>query len=321
MKTLMSSPIPRRICRAAIAIVAALASACQSAETFVDDPTKPNVVATNTIVTDLVARVGGDEIDLQGLLEPGDDPHIYEPVPQDSLAIEQANFVFYGGHNLEPALVDLIVGAGSGVPHLGLSEAIDPLEMDYDGGQRVPDPHVWGDVENAIVMVEQIRDALSELEPEDAEVFAANAAVLIAKLEDLDTWIAQQIETIPADKRAIVTTHDAFQYYAAAYGLEVLGTLIGVSTEEQPSAQTVQQLVEAIRQAGVPAIFAETTIAPKLIETVAQEADVELADPMLYSDSIGIPGSDGDSYLKMMASNTCSFANNLGGQCLPWESD
>jgi manganese/iron transport system substrate-binding protein len=297
-------------------------TACQPTSTPTapsqDDPTKPNIVATSTIVADLVAQVGGDAIDLQGLLEPGADPHVYEPVPADSIAIEQADFVFYSGHNLEPALVDLIVGAGSGVPYLALGEQVQPLAMDKDG-QRVADPHVWGDVENAIAMVETIRDALRDLDPEDAATFEANAEAMITDLRRLDAWIPAQIATIPAEQRAIVTTHDAFQYYASAYGLEVIGTLIGISTEEQPSAQTVRSLVEAIKAAGLPAIFAETTIAPKLIETVAEEAGVQVADPQLYSDSIGAPGSAGDSYITMMVSNTCSIAINLGGSCTPFE--
>lgn len=297
-------------------------TACQPTSTPTapsqDDPTKPNIVATSTIVADLVAQVGGDAIDLQGLLEPGADPHVYEPVPADSIAIEQADFVFYSGHNLEPALVDLIVGAGSGVPYLALGEQVQPLAMDKDG-QRVADPHVWGDVENAIAMVETIRDALRDLDPEDAATFEANAEAMITDLRRLDAWIPAQIATIPAEQRAIVTTHDAFQYYASAYGLEVIGTLIGISTEEQPSAQTVRSLVEAIKAAGLPAIFAETTIAPKLIETVAEEAGVQVADPQLYSDSIGAPGSVGDSYITMMVSNTCSIAINLGGSCTPFE--
>jgi manganese/iron transport system substrate-binding protein len=297
-------------------------TACQPTSTPTapsqDDPTKPNIVATSTIVADLVAQVGGDAIDLQGLLEPGADPHVYEPVPADSIAIEQADFVFYSGHNLEPALVDLIVGAGSGVPYLALGEQVQPLAMDKDG-QRVADPHVWGDVENAIAMVETIRDALRDLDPEDAATFEANAEAMITDLRRLDAWIPAQIATIPAGQRAIVTTHDAFQYYASAYGLEVIGTLIGISTEEQPSAQTVRSLVEAIKAAGIPAIFAETTIAPKLIETVAEEAGVQVADPQLYSDSIGAPGSGGDSYITMMVSNTCSIAINLGGSCTPFE--
>ncbi|NJN61331.1 MAG: zinc ABC transporter solute-binding protein [Coleofasciculaceae cyanobacterium RL_1_1] len=309
--------------RSVLTLLATLAvAACQSTTTptapTTDDPDKPNIVATSTIVADLVAQVGGDAIDLQGLLEPGADPHVYEPVPADSIAIEQADFVFYSGHNLEPALVDLILGAGSGVPYLAVGEQIAPLALEKEG-QRVADPHVWGDVSHAIVMVEKIRDALSELEPEQAATFATNAAVIVAELQRLDDWIPVQIMTIPEGQRAIVTTHDAFQYYASAYGLEVIGTLIGISTEEQPSAQTVRSLVEAIKTAGLPAIFAETTIAPKLIETVAEEAGVKVADPKLYSDSIGAPGSAGDSYIKMMVSNTCSIAINLGGSCTPFE--
>jgi manganese/iron transport system substrate-binding protein len=308
--------------RSALAFLALLTlSACQPTTPIApiaDDPNKPNIVVTSTIVADLVAQVGGDAIEVQGLLAPGSDPHIYEPVPQDSIAIEQADFVFYSGHNLEPALVDLIVGAGSGVPYLAVGEQIEPLAMEKDG-QQVADPHVWGDAANAIVMVETIRDTLSEIEPAMAATFAANAETMIADLRRLDDWIPVQIMTIPEAQRAIITTHDAFQYYASAYGLKVIGTLIGISTEEQPSARTVQSLVEAIKTAGLPAIFAETTLAPKLIEAVAEEAGVAVADPKLYSDSIGAPGSAGDSYIKMMVSNTCSIALNLGGSCAAFE--
>lgn len=111
----------------------------------------------------------------------------------------------------------------------------------------------------------------------------------------------------------MITTHDAFQYYAQAYGLEVSGTLIGISTEEQPSAKTVQELVTSIKDTGVPAIFAETTINPQLIKTVAEEAGVKLAETKLYSDSIGARGSEGDSYIKMMVSNTRTIVEALGG--------
>jgi manganese/iron transport system substrate-binding protein len=144
-------------------------------------------------------------------------------------------------------------------------------------------------------------------------LFTANANAYIAELAQLNGWIEAQTATIPPDQRQLLTTHDAFQYYAAAYGLTVAGTLIGLSTEEQPSARTVQQLVQSIRTLGVPAIFAETTINPQLITTVAAEAGVALAPEKLYSDSVGAAGSDGDSYLKMMAANTRAIVDNLGG--------
>ncbi|MFM7372689.1 MAG: metal ABC transporter solute-binding protein, Zn/Mn family, partial [Sphaerospermopsis kisseleviana] len=135
---------------------------------------------------------------------------------------------------------------------------------------------------------------------------------LTNELQQLNNWIQQQIQTIPPEKRKLITTHDAFQYYANAYGLEIAGTLIGISTEEQPSAQTVKQLVDEIKKIGVPAIFAETTINPTLIKTVAQEAGVKLAPNELYSDSIGEKGSEADTYIKMMEANTRSIVEALG---------
>jgi len=279
---------------------------------------RPQIVSTSTILTDLTAELAGEEINLIGILDPGADPHTYEPVPADIKALETAELILYNGYNLEPGLIRMINAAGVNAKKLAVGELVKPLDMKYEG-QKVPDPHVWGDVANAIAMVNGIRDALIEISPEDADIFTANAAQLTAELQQLDTWIAQQIATIPPDKRKLVATHDAFQYYTAAYGLEVVGTLIGVSTEEKPSAKTQSELVEKIKKTGVPAIFAETTINPSLIQTVAQEAQVKLASQELYSDSIGAPGSEGDSYIKMMVSNTRTVVEALGGTYQPFE--
>ena len=274
---------------------------------------KPKVVATSTIIADWTAAVGGDEISLQGILKPGADPHVYEPVPADSQALEEADLIFYNGYNLEPGLIKLIRASGLKAKKFAVGEIVKPLDFDYQG-EKQPDPHVWGDAENAIAMVNAIRDRLSELSPEDRDEFTENAARFTQQLQQLDRWIPQQIQTIPANQRQLVTTHDAFQYYARAYGLEVAGTLIGISTEEQPSAKTVKTLSDDIKAAGVPAIFAETTINPALIKTVAQEAGVLLAPHELHSDSLGAPGSEGDTYIKMLVVNTRTIVEALGGQ-------
>jgi len=279
---------------------------------------KPNVVTTSTMITDWTKQVGGDEIKVTGILEPGADPHVYEPVPADSRAMEQADLIFYNGYNLEPELIKVMKGTGiSEEKTFAVAEVITPFDYDYEG-QRVPDPHVWGDAENAIAMVNAIRDQLIQLSPEDAAEFRENAAKYTEKLEQLDNWIIQQIQTIPADQRQLVTTHDAFQYYARAYGLEVTGTLIGISTEEQPSAQTVKNLSNAVKESKVPAIFAETTINPALITTVANEAGVQLAQQELYSDSIGAPDSEANSYLGMLRVNTRTIVQNLEGNYTPF---
>ena len=294
-------------------LLGTLLSSCTQDVTNNPENDQPKVVSTSTIIADLTETVGGDEIEHQGILEPGADPHVYEPVPQDSIAFEEADLIFYNGYNLEPGLIKLMNAAGVGAKKVAVGEVVPPLEMEYEG-QTEPDPHVWGNVENAIIMVNTIRDSLIEVSPEDREIFTENAAKLTQELQQLDTWIKQQIATIPENQRKLVTTHDAFEYYARAYGLEVTGTLIGISTEEQPSAQTVSRLADSIRNSKVPAIFAETTINPKLITTVAEEAGVKLAPNELYSDSIGSPGSEGDSYVKMLVSNTETIVNALGGK-------
>jgi manganese/iron transport system substrate-binding protein len=223
-----------------------------------------------------------------------------------------ADLILYNGYNLEPGIIKLMNAAGGKAKKLAVGEVVEPLKLEESQGQTVPDPHVWGSAENAISMVNAIRDSLIELSPEDKEKFTQNAKKLTNELQQLNNWIQQQIQTIPPEKRKLITTHDAFQYYANAYGLEIAGTLIGISTEEQPSAQTVKQLVDEIKKIGVPAIFAETTINPALIKTVAEDAGVKLAPNQLYSDSIGEKGSEAETYIKMMEANTRTIVEALG---------
>ncbi len=273
---------------------------------------RPRVVATTPLIADWVEQVGQDRIQLTSLLQPGVDPHIYEPVPADGVALEQADLVFYNGYNLEPGLIRLINATAQQAQRIPLAEAIDPIVTEEDG-IPTPDPHVWGNVENVILMVERIAQELTELAPNEAAFFQANAAAYQAELQELHAWIAQQIQTIPPPNRVLVTTHDAFAYYTEAYGLRMGGSLIGLSTEEQPSAQTVAQLVREIRTLQVPAIFAETTLNPALIQTVAAEAGVEVAEQELYSDSLGEAGSGAETYLEMMRLNTLTIVSALGG--------
>ncbi|BAU13133.1 adhesin [Leptolyngbya sp. NIES-3755] len=280
---------------------------------------KPQVVSTSTILTDLTTTIAGDSVQITGILKPGADPHTYEPVPADTAAMERANLILYNGYNLEPGLIRLMRAAGNNVRQAAIGEVVPSLQLEKEG-QKVPDPHVWGNVQNVAKMAAAIRDELIKLVPNDREKFTQNADRLIADLNRLDSWIKQQIQTIPAQNRRLVTTHDAFQYYANAYGLSIAGTLIGISTEEQPSAQTVQKLVQSIRATKVPAIFAETTINPALIQTVAQEAGVKLAPQQLYSDSIGAPGSPGETYIKMMVANTTTIVEALGGKITPFQT-
>lgn len=282
------------------------------------EDTRPKVVSTSTILTSLTQEIGQDTVRLTGILKPGADPHVYEPVPADSRALEDADLILYNGYNLEPGLIRLMNAAGTKANKLAVGEVATPIQMQKEG-RKVPDPHVWGDVKNVALMVVAIRDALADLVPQERDRLLENASRLREQLDQLDTWIRKQMETIPAANRKLVTTHDAFHYYARAYGLTLSGTLIGISTEEQPSAQTVQRLSESVSAAGVPAIFAETTINPALIKTVAQESGAKLAPKQLYSDSIGAPGSGADTYVKMMVANTTTIVQALGGKIQPFK--
>jgi manganese/iron transport system substrate-binding protein len=281
--------------------------------------TKPQVVVTSTIITNLAAEIGGEEVQITGILKPGADPHIYEPVPADSRVLEEANLILYNGYNLEPGIIKLMNATGGNVKKIPVGEVVKYLKLDKGKGKIVPDPHVWGSAANVISMVKAIRDSLIELSPEDKNKFVENAKRLTDELQQLHIWINQEIKTIPLDKRKLITTHDAFQYYGNAYKIAISGTLIGISTEEQPSAQTVKKLVESIKKIGVPAIFAETTINPALIKTVAEEAGVKLAPTPLFSDSIGAKGSNGDTYIKMMVANTRAIVEALGGKYTPFQ--
>jgi len=196
-------------------------------------------------------------------------------------------------------------------------EADDHVDED-DGHEHEPgafDPHVWGDVHNAISAVEVISQHLSEVDADNAATYEANAGAYTTQLEDLHSYIETETQTIPEDRRKLVTTHDTFGYFAGAYDFEIIGTaLSSVSTEGgDPPASEIAELVEAIENEGVPAIFAENVSNNDLMQAIADEAGVILADP-LYTDALGEPGSDGDSYIAMMTWNTDTIVAALIGE-------
>jgi manganese/iron transport system substrate-binding protein len=291
----------------------------------------PKVVATTGVICDITKEIAQSSIDTTCLIKPGDDPHAYQTKPEDRKAIETANLVLYGGYNHEPSIIKLIKSSTNSAPKIAVHELAVPKPLmgkhehehgeekaenkPHAEGEKVPDPHVWHNPKNGIRMVETIRDELKKLSPANAQLYTSNAAKLTDDLQKIDTWIKAQIATIPADKRKLVTTHDALTYYADAYGLENPVALQGVTTEEQPTAARIAELSSEIKTAGVPTIFAETTTNPKLMETVAREANVKISDKELYSDELGGPGTGADTYQGMLKTNTCAITSGLGGNC------
>jgi manganese/iron transport system substrate-binding protein len=287
------------------------------------------VVATSSVLCDLTKTIAANTIDLTCLVKAGTDPHVYEPTPEDRKAIEDAQLVLYFGYDFEPSLIKLIEASSNSATKVAVAEAAIPKPLmgeheDEHGEEHTegethaeaeePDPHVWHDAENGVQMVKVIQDNLAKAAPENTDLYTKNAQALTAELTQVDSWIKAQIATIPAGSRKLVTTHDALGYYSAAYSIPVEGALQGISTEEKTTAARVRELTEEIKADRVPTIFAEVSANPKLIETVAKEANVKLSERELFADGLGAAGTEGDTYPKMLMANTKAIVEGLGGQ-------
>lgn len=318
---------------AALAVLVGLAACGGTTETTTDpeaaedtnevaanDGETPEVVVSYSVLCSMVEQVAEGVFEPNCLVNYDQDPHTYEAKPSDRKAIEEADAVFYAGLNFEPAIIEMAEATDTPAPKVAVhDEAVeDVIEVEEDG-EMEPDPHIWHDVENGIRMVELIEETLVEIDPDNAETYASNAEALTSELEQLDTWIPEQIATIPENQRRLITTHDAMSYYARAYGLTVEGTLLGVSTDEAPTAAEVKSLSEGIQKIGVPTVFAELTANDKVLETVANEAGVEISEDVLIADGIGEQGTPVGSYQGMLVYNTCTIVTGLEGTCSEFE--
>ena len=283
---------------------------CGAARPAPRDGRALDVVATTTQVQDFVRVVGGDRVRLTGILKPGLDPHDYEPSPADLTAIAHADVLVVNGVGLEGWLDDTIRSAGFKGLLVDTSRGV--RLRTGEGGEH--DPHIWQSPPNAKVMVANVEQGLERAAPASAAVFRANRAAYDAKLDALDASIARQLGSL-ANKR-LVTNHDAFGYYIDRYGLQFEGAVIpSFDTSAELSARQVQDLVARIKATGVRAVFSESTLPPKTAEAIASEAGVRVVEgsDALYGDSLGPPGSDGDTYLKMEAHNTRIIVAALSG--------
>lgn len=301
----------RRVLRAA-ALFAVVGAFAGFGDARAAEPAKPTVVATISILADYVSAVAGDTLVVETVVPVGGDPHTYEPVPSDARRLARAAMVFRNGLGLERWLDKLIGAARPDRPVVSLTEGFASLRVTEGAYAGDPDPHAWMDPHIAVRYVDAVERALRARYPQHAATYAANAARYREQLAALDRDIAALMKTVPPARRQLVTTHDAFRYFARRYGLNLVASIWGISTETEPSAREVANIVGAIRKAGVPAVFIETTINPKLMQRIAAEARVRIGAP-LYGDSVGAPGSGADSYLGMMRANAQAIARGLSG--------
>jgi zinc/manganese transport system substrate-binding protein len=263
-----------------------------------------SVVATTTVAADLVRNVGGDGVSVRSLLQPGADPHDYEPRPSDARALSEADLVVRSGGDLDEWLADLLDSAGGDAARVTLIDHV----------QEIPDdPHWWQDPGNAEAAVAAIEQALGKADPKGAAHYSRNADAYRARLRRLDRGIERCLAGVPRDERKLVTTHDSFEYFARRYDVQVVGALIpSLSSQAQPSAGEVERLVRQIEDEGVRAIFPENALNPKLEEAVARETGAEVAGT-LYADSLGKEGSPGGTYLGALAANARELVAGMSG--------
>lgn len=274
---------------------------------------KLKVVATTTQIGDFVKNVGGNRVDLTTILKPNSDPHEYEPTADDSKALANAQLVFTNGLGLDDWLDKLIKNSGTKAKTVVTSDGIKPHAA-KDASEKEGDPHIWFDIDNVKKMVDNIAQGLSELDAAGASAYQGNARNYKEQLDKLDADIKAQIATIPEADRKMVTNHDAFSYYLDRYGIKFVGSVIpSFDTAAEPSAKDLAELVAKIKAEKVKAIFTESSLNPKLEQQIAAQAGVKIYSN-LYGDTLGEAGSDGDTYIKMMQSNTKNIVAGLTGK-------
>ncbi len=289
-------------------IIAILAIVCSMVEAI--EAANPKIVATTSFLRDITQNIAGPQYKVISIMPVGGDPHIYDPVPQDAKLIADADLIIKNGLLLEGWLDKLIANSGTNANILIATQGIAPItSIDY---HNAPDPHAWMSVSNAMIYAANIRDALVQLLPEDAQTFQSNYKDYLAQLSELDSYVRAEIQKIPESKRILVTSHDAFRYFGNEYGIKVESAL-GTSTDADVQIKDMNNLIQVIKNHNLPAIFVESTINPKLLQQLASDLKIKIGGK-LFADSLGDEDSGADTYLKMVRQNTITIVEGLTAQ-------
>ncbi len=288
--------------RTAIATLA-LAAIVQAVPALAQEKVK--VVATFSILADLVKNVGGDRLEIVSLVAPNGDAHVYAPSPADAKTLADAKVVFTNGLGFEGWIPRLVKASGTRAAVIVASKGVKARKSEEAAGHghdhAEADPHAWQSVANAKLYVANIRDALAAADPAGKAAYEANAASYAGKLDALETEVKDAVAKIPADRRRIITTHDAFGYFKAAYGVDFVAPQ-GVSTESEASARDVAKIIVQIRKQKIPAVFLENVSDPRLLERIAAETGAKIGGT-LYSDALTDEKGKAPTYIDMVKHN------------------
>jgi zinc/manganese transport system substrate-binding protein len=276
------------------------------------------VVASFSIIGDMVREVGGNLVSVTTLVRPDEDAHVYEPTPEDARSASAARIIFFNGLGFEGWFTRLLEASETRAALVEVSLGIKPLAPDEHQGNHEHEsdhdsdgvnPHAWQDVANAIVYVQNIANGLCAADAQHCDAYRSNAARYIRSLEDLDHEIRQMVEKIPPDRRRVITTHEAFSYFEHAYGIDFLAAE-GVSTESEASAADVANLIEQVRHDKAAALFVENITDPRLIEQISRETGLAPGGA-LYSDALSKAGGPATTYIDMMRHNAQTIASAI----------
>jgi len=275
----------------------------------------PTVVATTTVVADLVRQVGGDRVVVDCLMGPGIDPHSYKATPRDADRLSRGRLVVASGLHLEGKLSDLLGRLARRTPVTAVADSL-PREQLLSVGNELYDPHVWFDARLWSRCVPAVVTALGTLDPDGRAGYEARAAEYVRRLEELDDRLRERIATIPERRRVLVTAHDAFRYFGRAYGVEVVGVQ-GTSTEAEAGLADINRLVDLIVARDVPAVFVETSVSDRNVAALREGAKARgravVLGGRLHSDSLGGPGSGAETLEEALASNVETIVAGLAG--------
>ncbi|MGY3484360.1 zinc/manganese transport system substrate-binding protein [Bradyrhizobium sp. USDA 4011] len=295
--------------RAMISILTALlVSALAGWEHPANASDKILVVTSFSILGDLAREVGGDRVAVMTLVAPNGDAHTFHPTPSDARHLGDAKVLVMNGLGLEGWMPRLQDASGFHGVLVTASAGVKPREM-VEHSTRVTDPHAWQDLQNGKIYVANIRDGLAKADPNDKATFETNAERLIAEIDKLDAEVRAAAAKIPAERRKIITTHDAFGYFGAAYGFEFIAPE-GISTESAPSAQDLARIVRQIKTERIPAVFLENVTDPRLVGQLSSETGAVIGGT-LYSDSLSAPDGPAPTYLDMFRSNLRTMISAL----------
>jgi len=264
------------------------------------------VASLSTITTDIAQNVGGDKVKVIPIIKPGMDPHEFQPSPLDVQQIEKANLVLITGKGIEGYLTKLEEAAGGAAKFVDTGSVIPSLKLEEDG-KTIEDPHWWHSISNVKKATVLVEKRFIEADPASKEVYQANAKAYLDKLNELENWAKQEVALLPRDKRKLVTSHDAFQYFARDFGFTIYG-IEGVSTDEQPSSKKIRELIETIKNQGVKAVFFESIENPKVVTAITKETGAKVGGE-LFADGLG--DKEATTYPDMVRYNITTIVNGL----------